>query len=171
MHYCVLVVLEKAGKTMEEIGRQVDEVMAPYHGKEYDWYQIGGRWTGKFDGYDADRDPKNKKKCTYCNGTGKRKDMEVANGCNACGGTGKETLWPTEWKARKGDVLAVKKLTEATWQAHAMCIEGYGWMGGDEYLPWKETLADKFKPREKPPLDWLQKTYPKGVAVVVDCHN
>lgn len=36
MHYCILVVLEKAGKTMEEIGRQVDEVMAPYHGKEYD---------------------------------------------------------------------------------------------------------------------------------------
>lgn len=171
MHYCILVVLEKAGKTMAEISRQVEEVMRPYEGLEYDWFQIGGRWTGKFDGYDPEKDPKNKKVCTYCKGTGKRKDMKVANGCNACGGTGKETLWPTQWQPRKGDVLPVKKLTAKTWQAHAMCIEGYGWMGGEEYIPWAEDLKAKLKPREDPPLDWVKKTYPNGAVVVVDIHN
>lgn len=38
----------------------VQEAMGPSEesgGGFWDWYQIGGRWTGTFDGYDPDTDP------------------------------------------------------------------------------------------------------------------
>lgn len=68
--------------------------------KKWDWWQLGGRWTGKLvPGYDPNEDPSNKQTCGLCGGTGKRLDMECANGCNGCNGTGIETKWPTQWKS------------------------------------------------------------------------
>lgn len=172
MHYCILVFLEDGKTALQDLEGAVSRVMEPYgNGIEWDWFQIGGRWTGKFDGYDPEKDPKNKKVCTYCKGTGKRTDMEVKDGCNACGGTGKETLWPTQWKLRKGDTKPVKKLVQKDIDVYAMCCEGWGWMGGQDFVPWAEDPKSKFRPRENPPLAWLQENYPKGVAVIVDCHN
>ena len=172
MHYCVLVFLEDGKLAKDCVKEMVDGAMEPYgNGIEWDWFQIGGRWTGYFDGYDPEKDPKNKRKCQYCNGTGKRKDMKVANGCNGCGGTGKETLWPSDWKFRKKDVIPVKKLTQKQLDgAYAVRCDGWGWYGGEEYTPWKDPKS-RLKPRGRPPLAWLKKTYPKGVVVVVDCHN
>jgi hypothetical protein len=41
----------------------------------WDWYQIGGRWSGYFDkAYNADEDPANVERCIHCRGTGRRKD-------------------------------------------------------------------------------------------------
>lgn len=172
MHYCVVVVIEEAVKTMREVACEVARIMEPYgNGIEYDWFQLGGRWTGKFDGYDPQKDPKNSRTCTLCGGTGERKDMAVKNGCNGCNGSGKEILWPTQWKPRKGDTKAVKKLIQADIDVYAVCCDGYGWLGGDEYIPWAEDHESKFRRREKPPLDWIKKTFPRGMAVVVDCHN
>lgn len=173
MHYFVLGILEDGKLSLAEIEERVEAMMAPYgNGIHWDWYQIGGRWTGTFDGYNPNKDPKNIHTCEWCKGTGKRTDMVVENGCNGCGGTGKAVKWPSDWKTRKGDTLPVKKLQPKHLKhACGVCCEGYGWFGGDEYLPWKETPEEKFQQREAPPLDWIKKAYPKGVAVVIDCHN
>lgn len=57
---------------------------------KWDWWGIGGRWTGFLDPtYDPTKDPRNIETCWLCKGTGTRTDMTVANGCNGCDGTGK----------------------------------------------------------------------------------
>jgi hypothetical protein len=76
---------------------------------KWDWYSIGGRWSGEISGYDPYMDPQNYSCCTYCNGTGTRADLEpswraqctltqhpnkthpfpqIGEGCNVCYGTG-----------------------------------------------------------------------------------
>ena len=71
----------------------------------FDWWQIGGRWSGFFDtGYDPEKDPANQEVCNLCDGTGTRPDgierfgeewAKWCNGCNGCQGTGVKTKWPT----------------------------------------------------------------------------
>ena len=76
----------------------------------WDWYQVGGRWTGVWSDYDPRTDPDNVETCALCGGTGTRPDMVVKDGCNGCGGKGAAVKWPTEWVdcpadiARWGDV-------------------------------------------------------------------
>ena len=39
-------------------------------GTRYDWYQVGGRFTGLIDGYEPWKDEANYSTCKYCEGTG-----------------------------------------------------------------------------------------------------
>lgn len=72
---------------------------------KWDWWEIGGRWTGNFGMYDAQKDPKNYEPCNICNGTGMRNDQigiearkaDPKYTCNACSGTGKTMKWRLEW--------------------------------------------------------------------------
>lgn len=44
---------------------------------KWDWWQIGGRWTGALDGdYDPCQDIENQEWCKVCDGTGNRTDFE-----------------------------------------------------------------------------------------------
>jgi hypothetical protein len=138
MHYYALAIIPAEG----DIESQVEQAMAPYDENSHqtqrvtedgeswminpdglwDWYQIGGRWTGTFDGYDPETDPANLETCQLCGGTGRRDD-ELARqwrasgewsqdfGCNGCNG-GKKVAWPTQWKFRKGDVILAEGLAE-----------------------------------------------------------
>lgn len=136
MHYYALVIVPAEG----DLDELVAEAMAPYdeneHLEEYydakygetyqrnphslwDWYQIGGRWTGRLSGYDPDTDPTLRETCWLCKGTGRRDD-EVAQRlratmpnytCNGCEGTGKMRLWPTQWPRHKGDVMSALEFT------------------------------------------------------------
>lgn len=77
---------------------------------KWDWYQIGGRWTGVLvPNYNPNEDPANQETCFLCHGTGKRTDMDVEGGCNGCKGTGVATKWPTQWKS-VGDIVQLKEL-------------------------------------------------------------
>jgi hypothetical protein len=88
--------------------------------KKWDWWMIGGRWTGHFKpGYDADKDPTKREICRLCAGTGTRTDMTVANGCNGCQGSGVTTTWPTQWKAMESDQLQIKDIPVAELRALA----------------------------------------------------
>lgn len=78
----------------------------------WDWYQIGGRFTGLLDGYDPLTDPALLEVCRWCDGTGQRND-EVGRAfrtenpdytCNGCNGKGKNPVWPTDRPRRSGDV-------------------------------------------------------------------
>lgn len=86
--------------------------------KKWDWYQIGGRWTGMLvPNYDPANDPANRQTCVLCQGTGKRSDhadRELQAKCNGCDGTGIETKWPTSWKRIVGDQLKIKDVPLVT---------------------------------------------------------
>lgn len=79
---------------------------------KWDWYQVGGRWSGFFTGVNPAEDPRNQEICFLCGGTGRRDD-EIARErrrlnpdytCNGCGGEGISTKWPTQWVS-EGNVL------------------------------------------------------------------
>ncbi len=86
---------------------------------KWDWWQIGGRWTGLLTpAYDPTEDPANKETCLLCQGTGMRNDEIGQNfrlknpdyKCNGCDGAGIKTKWPTSWRRHTGDQVQVKDL-------------------------------------------------------------
>jgi len=173
MHYGNMVIVA-ADAAETDLEAAVAEAMGPSeeNGGFWDWYQIGGRWTGSLDGYDAEKDPKNIETCTLCGGTGKRTDMEVASGCNGCSGIGKSVKWPTQWAKHPSDVVPVSNLTEEHMKLfHRVVLpEGYGAFACTRYEPWQTN--DKFPKQEMPPLSWIQAKFGDGyVAVVVDNHK
>lgn len=121
------------------VNNYIAEVMRPYsedaseHGF-FDWYQIGGRYTGCHDPhYDPRNDKRNIEICDLCNGTGFRTDdlgrkQRLQNAyytCNACGtiqngkwihgryGAGKRLKWPTQWAPFNGDIMHVRNIQHA----------------------------------------------------------
>jgi hypothetical protein len=173
MHYGNLVIVTREDAEAD-LDATVEKVMGPSekNGGFWDWYQIGGRWTGTLDGYEPEKDEANIKPCNLCGATGKRADMEVANGCNGCAGTGKSVEWPTQWKRHAGDVMPVEQLTEEQLKKfYRVVCDGYGPFGGERYYPWKAGTDGVFEANEMPPLDWLKKTFTEHVAVVVDNHS
>src|SRR5512147_5592 len=106
--------------------RAANGFLANYDGETsangvFDWYQVGGRWTGTLvPDYNVDDDPANQERCDLCNGTGFRRDdvgkkmreEDPTYTCNGCGeydadakkwghsklGPGVRIQWPTQWK-------------------------------------------------------------------------
>lgn len=111
MHYHAEIHLND----LKDVDRQVDKILAPYSKSlEWDWYQIGGRWTGAHDKYDPESDPDNMEICDLCNGAGKRSDMDCSwcGGCNGCQGKGKRVVWPTQFKRHAGDIVPVSSIAD-----------------------------------------------------------
>lgn len=60
---------------------------------KWDWWQLGGRWTGVWSDYDPAKDPANRETCWLCRGTGMRNDAlgqqwraeHPDYTCNGCG--------------------------------------------------------------------------------------
>jgi hypothetical protein len=90
---------------------------------KWDWYVIGGRWTGYFSGYEPDKDPANLETCFLCKGTGIRDDWATVvkgkkkykdewakkcHGCNGCNGKGKSLKF--SFGNHDGDVLRVRDI-------------------------------------------------------------
>ncbi len=129
MHFYALAVIPGDG----DVDRLVAEALAPYdvrrevellagpdgeahwHNPDglWDWFQIGGRWTGVLSGYRPADDPELMRTCRWCAGTGRRDDevgrerraADPAFTCNGCDGRGEMPAWPTEWPRHHGDVL------------------------------------------------------------------
>jgi hypothetical protein len=145
MHFGTLVVLREAPKNEYELNDAVARAMKPGEGGHWDWYQIGGRWTGALDAYKPEEDPENIQPCKWCLGTGKRKDMVVENGCNGCGGTGKHVKWPTEWKRYEGDIVSLMSLTDGFAENfYWVVVEEHGFFSSERYCPTVKWLREKF---------------------------
>ena len=120
MHFFAIVLVPDNTTDIEE---KVAEIMLPHeekydehsdeHSGFWDWYQIGGRWTGVLSNYDPREDPNNIEVCKLCNGTGRRNDKiaqqlrakDSSYTCNGCGGKGRSAKWPTDWKSHGGDTV------------------------------------------------------------------
>jgi|TARA_Y100000034_G_C6901063_1_gene416776 hypothetical protein len=114
-HYLVYVITP--GEPDDQ-GNELERALAPFNecapnckAPKWDWYQLGGRWTGVLDKeYDPNKDPKHQAPCELCNSTGIRKDKFVDGPCNGCNGTGTKTLWPTSWQSHGSDQMQVGQL-------------------------------------------------------------
>lgn len=115
MHFYAIVALPPG---VTDVERAVDDLMAPFSENVsengwWDWHQIGGRWSGRLDGYKPHLDPANLETCLICGGSGTRADgverfgqewADACGGCNGCNGLGMRVSWPTQWALHEGDV-------------------------------------------------------------------
>lgn len=166
MHESNLVIIPKPGSEDNEdstVDTLVEAAMGPSreNGGFWDWFRIGGHWTGILDGYDPKQDPENIQTCRLCAGTGKRMDKvaealpHLKDKCNGCNGTGKSVKWPAEWKRHDGDIVPVPSLTAEHLSKFYRIV-----------LPDGESFV-----KEKM-LEWIRRRW--GVdhlAVVVDTHS
>lgn len=92
--------------TLGDDGEVMKVVRRTNPDSKWDWYIIGGRYSGKFElGYDPEKDPANIETCDLCGGTGIRNDSVVQNKeCNGCHGEGRRVKWPTLW-VNKGNIV------------------------------------------------------------------
>lgn len=185
-HATVTVALSKAQiKKHGSIEAALAWEMAPFDeneecfrdGSRWDWYQIGGRWTGNFDGYDPYTDPANRERCDLCAGTGVRPGgaeqfgadwFKQCNGCNGCLGKGTRVAW--QLKQHSGDILPVARVLELgrfkssyafLLNRHWHEAERLGWFGVATY-----TECER-KDMEKPVADpekWFSKCLHKDEA-------
>ena len=123
----------------DDVDAAVTKIMAPFNENPpeeakvdslppfWDFWQIGGRWTGAHDpSYIPEDDPRNHETCFLCGGTGFRRDdagekareRDPTYTCNGCGTYDNETKawkhilptpgvaikWPTQWVRFGGDV-------------------------------------------------------------------
>lgn len=88
-------------------GEVVKVVKRTNPNKHWDWWVVGGRWTGLLAaGYDAEKDPANFETCFICHGGGLRTDelgraarlKDPGYTCNGCGGTGKSLKHPAKFR-------------------------------------------------------------------------
>lgn len=181
-HFCLLVITE----TKPTEG-DLAQLLAPWdendgvEGAKWDWFQIGGRWSGELNpDYDPQTDPQNIETCFCCGGTGKRNDAlgqkarreDPTYTCNGCQGKGTSVKWPTDWRTdAPGNQCQVKDLPANTpLTPFALLRDGKWYERGD--MGWFAAVANE-KPQEKwaeevgnltsnlPPETWL---------TIVDCH-
>lgn len=158
MHYRLLAILEEP--SIDGLAK----LLEPYgNGREWDFYQVGGRFTGTFDGYDPEKDAANMEPCQW-------RHHQAGPDCPNCKGTGTTAKWPTRWVGHDGDQMPVSQLTEAHVEAMYAVVCDAGWFVRQRYVPWGID-GQYFIEQAMPPLGWIQETYHKGLAVVVDYHN
>ena len=183
MHVSVLVMIhpQHLQRRANDLAKTIEDLMLPHrevYDEEseetrgyWDWYQIGGRWTGHFDGYDPEQDPQNVETCPLCVGTGDRPDTNQP-GCNGCGGKGQRSKWPTDWALHTGDLTTVRALQalkesdrpEPTFA----CVspggewseQGWGIEGSPERPEWGKRFWATF----------IEPADPTVLCVIVDCH-
>lgn len=106
MHYSAIVIVPDDVDSVEEA---VGALMAPWNENTiysekrdayWDWYQIGGRFTGMFDDYDPGKDPAN----FDPNGT-----VQVDEKLEPIPGAAR-LKWPTQWKTHPGDIVPVSRV-------------------------------------------------------------
>ncbi len=152
MHYSLFVLIPTGGDPADHVARVMEPHRESWNDdtKEssgiWDWYQIGGRWTGYFTGYDPDKDPENVEECFLCRGTGTRTDgMNGPGGCNGCSGEGRRVKWPTQWADHRGDVQPVSVVLGQDKRAYGIVHEGGRLMSeewdGEDFIKEPEYVA------------------------------
>lgn len=156
---------------------------------KWDWWTIGGRWTGALvKDYDPEKDPSNQEICFLCEGSGDRpgwvtyrihegtkirefKDdwSKQMNGCNGCQGTGQTVKFPTQWKKFKDDVRPVR-LLEPDCIPFAILTPDGAWHQRADMGWWGMTSNEMDETIWEKEVRALYQTHHEAIAVAVDCH-
>lgn len=185
MHYLAFVIVPPQEKYRYK--EYVDEVMEPTSENDgeneegkWDWYQIGGRWTGFLTGYDPAADPANIEKCDICGGTGKRNDelgiearkKDPTYTCNGCEGKGERPKWPTQWRQYDGDVVpvavAIDKIAGKEWGPHDIVTPDGKWLKPNASVAGEHEMAKRMLEKLKPEEDtdnWMKQYADKQLAM------
>lgn len=153
---------------------------------KWDWYQIGGRWTGLFSDYDPTKDERNYSECNFCNGTGDREGWvyyengerkfkddwaEECNGCNSCHGTGKSLNYG--FVPFPGDVTKVKNVLN-NWSEDkvpfAIMTPNGQWIERGEMMMFGMVDNEKEKNVWIRQCKAIMEEYDEATIIVVDCH-
>jgi len=102
VHYLTMAIMPDGVTTYTEARDVVQRILEPHvesydgydeggdgHRGVWDWYQVGGRWTGFYSEYDPEKDPRN----IYAEDKFHHKKGEVK--------------WPTDWVPFEGDLVPV----------------------------------------------------------------
>lgn len=150
----------------------------------WDWYQIGGRYSGRLDGYDPDEDPENIETCDLCHGSGRRWDtlarQAAAEGhekygrpegwCNGCDGKGKRPKWPTSRKPHYGDIGLLDTVPDDH-TCYAVLEPDGTFSKSERYNPDATDPKGYFTPTPLPTWADLKAKWPGHRIVVVDYHS
>ena len=188
MHYhCEVWLPEKVhGKSVEVLREDqeamqaiMEPILAPY-GEEsgskkkikfWDYWRIGGRWTGEHDGYNPSQDWVNYKTCWLCHGSGVRSDVPGKEKviCNSCHGTGAALEYDPQYHV--GDIMRVKDIRDAyTYytlvlaRPRTVVLQSEKWMGmgkGFKAGKWGKDIKK----------DLAGYGIRDGWLVTVDCHS
>lgn len=185
-HYFAAVVVPP-DTDHETLQDRVGELLQPFDENDgdnpdgkWDWWVIGGRWTGVWSDYDPTADPRNHKTCWLCQGTGMRNDPlgqahraqnpdYTCNGCMNGPRPGVMVEHASNWVRTEDDLVPLApwlaKLTEERLPYAVVTPDGWA-----EYESWTgETFV-------KTP-DWeavVRKAlapYPDHLLAVVDYHS
>jgi hypothetical protein len=132
----------------------------------WDWYFIGGRYSGRLDpSYDIELDPNNTVSCHLCGGTGKNEALNHM--CYQCGGTGTGISWhpvsPPESNIRPvSDLLALEG-------ADFISIVPYAFAVNDEWYEKGGTWLQE-NPGWRDEVRQLLEKHQDKTAVVCDLH-
>lgn len=181
-HYLAVVLVPRDTTDIEEA---VTELLAPYDegdpdngDTKWDWWQIGGRWTGTFDPrYNPRTDPANMETCWLCKGTGMRNDrggeeLRAENSqftCNGCEGTGKSLRWPTSWEPFAGDVMPVAKLPKNI-EVFAIVTPDGEWHQRGQMGWWANVTDEKDAAAWQAEVREILAAHGDCIAVACDCH-
>lgn len=203
MHYLVAVVVP-SDTTIDNAQAIITPLLDPYDenkeveqytedGETYwrnpqgrwDWWQVGGRWTGVWSDYDPETDPANIETCFLCQGTGMRNDhagtqqrqLDPGYTCNGCQGKGRSVKWPTDWKPGNGDIIPVSALLDnpELRRPFAVVIPDGGWHEKETYT-WDAERRD-VRVEKIPEAEWpgvvakLLAPCRDAKLVVVDYHS
>lgn len=189
-HFTCLVIVKPDSENPEA---DAATLLAPYNendewfreGSRWDWWVVGGRWSGALTGYKPHMDPKWYRTCQYCQGTGTRSDMKspykehhgdvccpfpiIGEGCNVCHGTGQAMEFAGSIRS-DSDIVRVSEIREnfvpfsfitpdGEWHEQARM----GWFATTTDDKEKDAWTKEF-------LTAVQQYAPDHWAVLVDCH-
>ncbi len=191
-HFGVLVLVDQIDKAIgsarEAVEPEVTRLLAPYdendeafrEGSKWDWWVIGGRWTGSLSDYDPTKDERNFERCGFCVGgitTQAIADRypaykdHVGKTCIQCKGTGKVLSF--RFVDYDGDVQAVAAIDAAKIaDSFAAVVTPDGAWHGGAFGWWGAVREEKADSAEawQAEVTRLLGEHPTATAVVVDCH-
>lgn len=177
MHYLIGVILpfQYGGDKLHEA---ISAILEPWDenrdegGNEngrWDWWSLGGRWTGIWSEYDPVQDPTNHEPCWLCHGTGMRMDQigqeyrvkvpdYTCNGCHDGPRPGITVKFATRWVPRpEHDVIPIATLLDspdaqmpsAIVAAPDIWLEAETWTGSDfvQCPDWPAAVNAALEPR------------------------
>lgn len=157
-----------------EIDDAVAAAMEPYRVNEdqqesdaeddadvWDFWTIGGRYTGALDGFDPLQDPENQETCPRCSGSG----IGAAPGeeCPRCRASGRVATSPQRWRRHPGDVQSLHRVVHLDLPATLVTPAGIHQAFTVDGASWTDERGGM-----RAALDALD---PASLIVVVDYHR
>jgi hypothetical protein len=186
MHFFAAIIIPPAiplNNDADDLDVYIEKTMESGYENMYDWYQLGGRWTGIWSTYKPEKDENNWEACDLCDADGMRRDLDggTATICNACGGDKTRLKWPTSWAPSILDMQPARHLLNSTLDVPYYVVtpsgeweefsdDSYSPLNPDETEAARELRDQDSKRAAREAFNTLLKKYPDTHLQVIDCH-